>query len=61
MFYCVAKESLSEDQLVIIIVDRLIQQDFFQHKAFTEHDNDCSYPITKTIGRMGVIITFYAL
>eukprot|EP00590_Aulacoseira_subarctica_P009671 CAMPEP_0172434136 /NCGR_PEP_ID=MMETSP1064-20121228/70470_1 /TAXON_ID=202472 /ORGANISM="Aulacoseira subarctica , Strain CCAP 1002/5" /LENGTH=622 /DNA_ID=CAMNT_0013182335 /DNA_START=42 /DNA_END=1910 /DNA_ORIENTATION=+ len=55
----VGKESLSEDQKVVMEVAKLIREDFLQQNAFTEHDYTC--PISKTIGMMGLIITFYDL
>merc|ERR1711915_321725 len=42
----VGKESLSEDQKVIMEVAKLIREDFLAQNAFTEHDYTC--PITKT-------------
>mmetsp|Transcript_2263 Transcript_2263/g.3343 ORF Transcript_2263/g.3343 Transcript_2263/m.3343 type:complete len:623 (-) Transcript_2263:133-2001(-) len=55
----VGKESLSEDQKVVMEVAKLIREDFLAQNAFTEHDYTC--PITKTVGMLGVIITFYDL
>merc|ERR1712226_1054678 len=55
----VGKESLSEDQKVVMEVAKPIREDFLAQNAFTEHDYTC--PITKTVGMLGVIITFYDL
>jgi V-type H+-transporting ATPase subunit A len=55
----VGKESLSEDQKVVMEVAKLLREDFLQQNAFTEHDYTC--PIEKTVGMLGVIITFYDL
>uniref|UniRef100_A0A7S4MQI9 H(+)-transporting two-sector ATPase n=1 Tax=Odontella aurita TaxID=265563 RepID=A0A7S4MQI9_9STRA len=55
----VGKESLSEDQKVVMEVAKLIREDFLAQNAFTEHDYTC--PLTKTVGMLSVIITFYDL
>jgi len=55
----VGKESLSEDQKVIMEVAKLIREDFLAQNAFTEHDYTC--PIKKTVGMLNIIVTFYDL
>jgi len=55
----VGKESLSEDQKVIMEVAKLLREDFLAQNAFTEHDFTC--PLPKTVGMLSVIITFYDL
>jgi len=55
----VGKESLSEDQKVIMEVAKLIREDFLAQNAFTEHDYTC--PLPKTVGMLSVIINFYDL
>merc|ERR1711904_363603 len=55
----VGKESLSEDQKVIMEVAKIIREDFLQQNAFTEFDYTC--PLVKTVGMLKVIITFYNL
>merc|ERR1712003_366514 len=55
----VGKESLSEDQKVIMEVAKLIREDFLAQNAFTEFDYTC--PLVKTVGMLKVIITFYDL
>lgn len=55
----VGKESLSEDQKVIMEVAKLIREDFLAQNAFTEYDFTC--PLPKTVGMLKVIITFYDL
>merc|ERR1712127_658709 len=55
----VGKESLSEDQKVVMEVAKLIREDFLAQNAFTEHDFTC--PLPKTVGMLNVIITFYDL
>lgn len=55
----VGKESLSEDQKVVMEVAKLLREDFLAQNAFTEHDYTC--PLVKTVGMLKVIITFYDL
>eukprot|EP00574_Skeletonema_japonicum_P004860 CAMPEP_0201726772 /NCGR_PEP_ID=MMETSP0593-20130828/10363_1 /ASSEMBLY_ACC=CAM_ASM_000672 /TAXON_ID=267983 /ORGANISM="Skeletonema japonicum, Strain CCMP2506" /LENGTH=626 /DNA_ID=CAMNT_0048218331 /DNA_START=54 /DNA_END=1934 /DNA_ORIENTATION=+ len=55
----VGKESLSEDQKVVMEVAKLIREDFLAQNAFTEHDFTC--PLPKTVGMLAVIVTFYDL
>jgi len=55
----VGKESLSEDQKVVMEVAKLIREDFLAQNAFTDFDYMC--PIVKTVGMLGIIITFYDL
>merc|ERR1712183_1125566 len=55
----VGKESLSEDQKVVMEVAKLIREDFLAQNAFTDYDFTC--PIGKTVGMLNIIITFYDL
>jgi len=55
----VGKESLSEDQKVVMEVAKLIREDFLAQNAFTDYDYTC--PLPKTVGMLKVIITFYDL
>jgi len=55
----VGKESLSEDQKVIMEVAKIIREDFLQQNAFTDYDYTC--PLVKTLGMLACIITFYEL
>merc|ERR1711920_70980 len=55
----VGKESLSEDQKVIMEVAKLIREDFLAQNAFTEYDFTC--PIAKTVGMLNIIVQFYDL
>eukprot|EP01083_Nonionella_stella_P212277 766787_1 len=55
----VGKESLSEDQKVIMEVAKLIREDFLAQNAFTDHDYTC--PLAKSVGMLSCIITFYDL
>jgi len=53
----VGKESLSEDQKVVMEVAKIIREDFLQQNAFTDYDYTC--PLTKSVGMLKVIIAFY--
>jgi V-type H+-transporting ATPase subunit A len=53
----VGKESLSEDQKVVMEVAKIIREDFLQQNAFTDYDYTC--PLVKSIGMLRTIITFY--
>jgi V-type H+-transporting ATPase subunit A len=53
----VGKESLSEDQKVVMDVAEIIIDDYLYQNAFTEYDYTC--PLPKSIGMLKSIITFY--
>lgn len=53
----VGKESLSEDQKVIIDVADIIIEDFLAQNAFTAYDLTC--PLAKSIGMLKCIVTLY--
>merc|ERR1712232_655994 len=53
----VGKDSLSEDQKCTLEVAKIIREDFLQQNGFTDYDMLC--PLAKTIGMMGVIVTFH--
>merc|ERR1711920_852437 len=53
----VGKESLSEDQKVIMEVAKLIREDFLAQNAYTPYDYTC--PLEKTVGMLKSIITYY--
>jgi len=53
----VGKESLSEDQKVIIDVADIIIEDFLAQNAFSDHDITC--PLPKSIGMLKCIVTLY--
>ena len=55
----VGKESLSEDQKVVMEVAKILREDFLQQNAFTDYDYTC--PLVKTLGMLACIITFYDL
>jgi len=53
----VGKDSLSEDQKLILDVARILREDFLQQNAYTEFDYMC--PLEKTVGMLRCIVTFY--
>merc|ERR1712170_157127 len=53
----VGKDSLSEDQKCTLEVAKIIREDFLQQNGFSDYDFMC--PLAKTIGMMGVIVTFH--
>ncbi|OII77521.1 vacuolar ATP synthase catalytic subunit A [Cryptosporidium andersoni] len=55
----VGKDSLSEDQKVILEIARIIREDFLQQNAFSDYDFTC--PLQKTLGMMKTIGNLYDL
>jgi len=53
----VGKDSLSEDQKLILEVARILREDFLQQNAYTDYDYTC--PLEKTVGMLKAMITFY--
>ena len=53
----VGKDSLSEDQKVILKTATIIKDEFLQQNAFSEKDYTC--PMAKTSGMMKCIVRFY--
>eukprot|EP00484_Ammonia_sp_Unknown_P030178 CAMPEP_0197030302 /NCGR_PEP_ID=MMETSP1384-20130603/9563_1 /TAXON_ID=29189 /ORGANISM="Ammonia sp." /LENGTH=617 /DNA_ID=CAMNT_0042459619 /DNA_START=41 /DNA_END=1894 /DNA_ORIENTATION=- len=53
----VGKDSLSEDQKLILEIARILREDFLQQNAYTPYDYTC--PLEKTVGMLRVIITYY--
>eukprot|EP00920_Eleutheroschizon_duboscqi_P040506 GHVT01096943.1.p1 GENE.GHVT01096943.1~~GHVT01096943.1.p1 ORF type:complete len:586 (-),score=90.54 GHVT01096943.1:895-2652(-) len=53
----VGKDSLSEDQKLVLEVAKIIREDFLQQNAFTDYDYMC--PLIKTVGMMRIICHFY--
>ncbi|CAM9553901.1 unnamed protein product, partial [Choristocarpus tenellus] len=53
----VGRDSLSEDQKVVLEIARLIREDFLQQNAFTDYDYTC--PLYKSLGMLKTIVTFY--
>ncbi|XP_665322.1 vacuolar ATP synthase catalytic subunit a [Cryptosporidium hominis TU502] len=55
----VGKDSLSEDQKIVLEVAKIIREDFLQQNAFSDYDFTC--PIRKTLGMMKTIGNLYDL
>ena len=55
----VGKDSLSEDQKLILEIAKVIKNDFLQQNSFTEYDYMC--PLVKTTGMMKCIMTYFNL
>jgi V-type H+-transporting ATPase subunit A len=53
----VGKDSLSEDQKLILEIAKIIKNDFLQQNSFTEYDFTC--PLRKTAGMMKCIVAYY--
>merc|ERR1712048_1157108 len=53
----VGKDSLSEDQKLILEVARILREDFLQQNAYTPYDYTC--PLEKTVGMLKSIISYY--
>merc|ERR1711982_313500 len=53
----VGRDSLTEDQKVILETAKIIKDEFLQQNAFSEHDKNC--PLWKTAGMMRCICHFY--
>jgi len=53
----VGRDSLSEDQKLILEIAKIIREDFLQQDAFSKYDYMC--PLYKTIGMMKAIVTFF--
>eukprot|EP00915_Cephaloidophora_sp_WS-2016_P003075 GHVH01004161.1.p1 GENE.GHVH01004161.1~~GHVH01004161.1.p1 ORF type:complete len:608 (+),score=115.97 GHVH01004161.1:111-1934(+) len=52
----VGRDSLSEDQKLILETAKIIREDFLQQNAFSDYDYRC--PLAKTVGMMRVICHF---
>jgi len=53
----VGRDSLSEDQKVVLEIAKIIREDYLQQNAFSEHDYNC--PLTKSIGMLRAIVILY--
>lgn len=53
----VGKDSLSEDQKMLLEVAKIIREDYLQQNAFSEYDFTC--PLYKSIGMLRCILAFY--
>merc|ERR1712003_263827 len=51
------KDSLSEDQKLILETARILREDFLQQNAYTPYDYTC--PLEKTVGMLKSIISYY--
>ena len=53
----IGKDSLGEDQKLILEIAKIIKNDFLQQNSFTDYDYMC--PLAKTTGMMKCIITYF--
>jgi len=53
----VGRDSLSEDQKLVLEVAKIIREDFLQQDAFSTYDYMC--PLFKTVGMMRCIVSFF--
>ncbi len=53
----VGRDSLSEDQKVVLEIAKIIREDYLQQNAFSEHDYNC--PVQKSVGMLRAIVTLY--
>ena len=51
------KDYLSEDQKLILEIDKVIKNDFLQQNSFTEYDFTC--PLAKATGMMKCIMSYF--
>lgn len=55
----VGRDSLSEDQKLVLEIAKIIREDFLQQDAFSKYDYMC--PLNKTAGMMRCIVTYHDL
>merc|ERR1711907_162972 len=53
----VGKDSLSEDQKLILDTTRIIREDYLAQNAYTDYDKFC--PFEKSVGMMNCLMKFY--
>jgi len=53
----IGKDSLTEEQKLILDISKIIKEDFLCQNAFTKNDYTC--PLEKTIGMMKCIVTYF--
>jgi len=53
----VGKDSLSEDQKIIMDIARVIREDYLAQNAYTDYDKFC--PFEKSVGMLNCIIKYY--
>jgi V-type H+-transporting ATPase subunit A len=54
----VGRDSLSEDQKVVLELAKIIREDYLQQNAFSEYDYNC--PLVKSIGMLRTICVLFA-
>lgn len=55
----VGKDSLSEDQKIIMDIARIIREDYLAQNAYTDYDKYC--PFVKSVGMLNCIIKYFEL
>merc|ERR1711988_1758104 len=53
----VGRDSLSEDQKLVLDVTRIIREDYLAQNAYTDYDKFC--PFEKSVGMMNCLMKFY--
>jgi V-type H+-transporting ATPase subunit A len=53
----VGRDSLSEDQKVVLEIAKIIREDYLQQNAFSKYDYNC--PLDKSVGMLRVIVQLY--
>jgi V-type H+-transporting ATPase subunit A len=53
----VGRDSLGEDQKVVLEIAKIIREDFLQQNAFSEYDFNC--PLVKSVGMLRCIVVLY--
>lgn len=53
----VGKDSLSEDQKLIMDISRIIREDYLAQNAYTDYDKFC--PFHKSVGMLNAIVKYY--
>ena len=53
----VGRDSLSEDQKVVLEIAKIIREDYLQQNAFSEHDYNC--PVSKSVGMLRTIVVLF--
>jgi len=55
----IGKDSLGEDQKLVLETSKIIKEEFLCQNSFTKHDFTC--PLEKTVGMMKCIVTYFNL
>jgi V-type H+-transporting ATPase subunit A len=53
----IGKDSLSEDQKLVLDIAKIIKNDFLAQNAFSDYDYTC--PLSKTVGMMKCIVVYF--